>query len=109
MSIKPVILRALAARDVDEAITYYLKEAGEQAAAGFVAALERGFRHIGRHPASGSMRYAYELGLPGLRAWALRRFPYLIFFIEGEESINVWRVLHGARDIPAWLQEPDRS
>jgi hypothetical protein len=43
--------------------------------------------------------------LPGLRSWPLRRFPYLIFFIEREEHIDVWRMLHDQRDIPAWMQD----
>lgn len=32
-------------------------------------ALELAYRHISRHPASGSSRYAVELKLLGLRAW----------------------------------------
>jgi toxin ParE1/3/4 len=52
----------------------------------------------------GSPRYAYELGLEGVRAWPLRRFPYLIFYIEKPDALDVWRVLHGQRDIPSWMQ-----
>ena len=29
-----------------------------------------------------------------------------VFYVEREADIDVWRVLHGARDIPAWLREP---
>ena len=43
MKVKPVIPRELANRDVDEALTYYLKEAGDQVALGFVAALEKAY------------------------------------------------------------------
>ena len=100
---KPVVPRELANRDVDEAIGRYLSEAGEQVA--FVDALERAYRHISRHPASGSTRYSVELSLPDLRAWPLRRFPHVVFYVETNECLDVWRVLHGARDIPAWMQE----
>jgi plasmid stabilization system protein ParE len=31
-------------------------------------------------------------------------FPYLIFYVERESELDVWRMLHGQRDIPAWLQ-----
>ena len=65
------------------------------------------YAHIGRHPASGSPRYAHELNLPGLRFWSLARYPYLVFYVERPEHIDVWRVLHGQRDIPAWMQEPE--
>ena len=107
MIAKPVVPRELANRDVDEAIAYHLSEAGDRAALGFIDALERAYRHIGRHPGSGSSRYAIELNLPGLRAWPLKRFPHIVFYVETKDHIDVWRVLHGARDIPAWMLETD--
>lgn len=105
MNAKPVIPRERATRDIDEAIAYYLDEDAEQAALGFVNALEQAFVHIGRHPATGSPRYAHELNLPGLRCWPLTRYPHLIFYVERSDHIDVWRVLHGQRDIPVWMQE----
>ncbi|MFN3702055.1 type II toxin-antitoxin system RelE/ParE family toxin [Thermomonas sp.] len=107
MKTKPVIPREQANRDVDEAVAYYLNEAGEAVAMGFVDALERAYGHIGRHPATGSQRYAHELNLPGLRAWPLTRYPHLVLYVEHSDHIDVWRVLHGQRDIPAWMQAPD--
>jgi toxin ParE1/3/4 len=104
---KPIVPRELANRDVDEAIEYYLSEASDQVALGFVDALERAYRHISRHPAGGSSRYAVELNLPGLRAWPIRHFPHVVFYVEAKDCIDVWRVLHGASDIPAWMQETD--
>ena len=106
MKAKRVIPRELASLDVDEAIVYYLSESTEAAALGFIDALERAYVHIGRHPATGSTRYAHELNLPGLRSWPLARYPYLVFYIESSDSIDVWRVLHGQRDIPAWMNVP---
>ncbi len=103
MKSKPVIPRALANRDVDEAIGHYLGENAPQAALGFIEALEEAYIHIGRHPASGSPRYAHELDLPDLRFWPLKRYPHLIFYVERSDHIDVWRVLHGQRDIPFWL------
>ena len=107
MKVKPVIPRELANRDVNEAIAYYLNEGAEQAAFEFVDALEQAFVHISHHPATGSPRYAHELNLPGLRSWPLKHFPHLVFYIERPDHIDVWRVLHGQRDIPAWMQAPD--
>ena len=107
MKVRPVVPREQAHRDVEDAVAYYLAQDAESAALGFVDALEKAYGHIGRHPASGSPRYAHELNLPGLRSWPLTRFPYLIFYVECPDHIDVWRVLHGQRDIPAWMQEPE--
>ena len=105
MTAKPVVPRAVAQRDIDEAIDYYLQEAGDRVALRFIDAAEATLRSIGQSPAAGSPRYAHELNLPGLRSRQLKRFPYLVFYVEGEDHIDVWRVLHAKRDIPAWLQE----
>jgi toxin ParE1/3/4 len=104
MSVKPVRLRSAAQQDVLDAIDYYLAEASERVALDFVDAVESAYRHIGRAPATGSSRYAHELNLPGLRSWPLTLFPYLVFFFEHQGQIDVWRVLHAARDIPTWMQ-----
>ena len=106
MTPKPAIAREQASQDVDDAVDYYQREAGEKAALGFIAALELVWRHIAHHPATESSRYAHELDLPGLRFWPLKRFPYLVFFVEREDHIDVWRVLHARRDIPVWMHEP---
>jgi len=102
---KPVIPRSQANWDVDTAIAYYLEEGADDAALGFIDALEDAYGNIGRHPAAGSPRYAHELGIADLRFWVTPAYPYLIFYIENSDHIDVWRVLHGQRDIPAWLSE----
>lgn len=109
MKAKAVVPREQANRDVEEAVAYYLSEATGQVALGFVDALEHAYAHVGRHPATGSPRYAHELNLPGLRAWPLKRYPYIAFYVERPDCIDVWRVLHGQRDIPAWMQDPDSA
>jgi len=105
MKAKPVVAREQASRDVDEALTYDLAEGSPKAAMGFIDALEKAYTDIGRHAASGSPRYAHELNLPGMRCWPLKRYPHLVFYVERADHIDVWRVLHGERDIPSWPQE----
>ncbi|MCY4394593.1 MAG: type II toxin-antitoxin system RelE/ParE family toxin [Rhodospirillaceae bacterium] len=106
MSGNPVVLRERARRDIDEAVRHYLAEAGPTVALAFVDALEDARRSIGQMPAIGSHRYAHELDVPGLRVRSTERYPHLIFYFEKETEIEIWRVLHGAWDIPARLQEP---
>jgi toxin ParE1/3/4 len=103
---RPVIPRERANRDVDVAIDYYLSEDAPEAALGFIDALELAYGYISRNPDAGSSRYAGELNLPGLRFWPVKRYPYLVFYLERSDHIDVWRVLHGSRDIPARMQEP---
>ena len=107
MSRKRVVLRERANRDAEEAVDYYLRDAGGQTAHRFAVALERACTQVGVHPAAGSSRYAHELSLPGLRVWPLQRYPYLLFYVERDDHVDVWRLLHAERDIPAWLRDPD--
>jgi len=107
VSAKPVIPRKLANQDVENAIDYYLSENAEQAVLGFIDALEKAYTHISRHPAAGSSRYAHELSLPELRFWPLTRYPHLVFYVERDDYIDVWRILHGQRDIPGWMKPDD--
>jgi toxin ParE1/3/4 len=60
---------------------------------------------LASRPAAGSPRYAHELNPRGLRSWPLTRYPDLVFYVEHFDHIHVWRVLHGQRDISAWMQE----
>lgn len=99
----PLVRRAVADLDINEALDHYLAES-VSAADGFVDALERAFAHIRREPDTGSPRWAHELDIAGLRSWTCTRYPYIVFYLILPERIEVWRVLHGKRDIPAWLK-----
>ena len=103
MTAKPIIPRALARQDVEEAIDYYAREAGPDVALRFIDAISEAYRQISARPATGSPRYANELDLPELRSRKLGRFPYVIFYLERDDHIDVWRLLHAQRDIPLWM------
>ncbi|NTX28489.1 type II toxin-antitoxin system RelE/ParE family toxin [Burkholderia pyrrocinia] len=107
MTKKPVVPRGLARQDVEDAIDDYLRQNAREAALGFVDALEQAYMHIGRHAATGSPRYAHELAVPGLRSWQLTHYPHIVFYVEHDDHVDVWRVLHGMRDILSWLREED--
>jgi len=84
-------------------VQFYRDEDGTQLAAAFIEAVEQAVRHIGSWPSSGSTRFAELLSLPGLRSFALHRFPHILFYFEQSEQVDVWRVLHSGRDIHALL------
>lgn len=103
MRAKPVIPRGRALADVEMIVDHYAQQGGAELALRFVDALEAGYRGIAGRPGMGSPRYAHELDLPGLRSKAIGRFPYLIFYVEQADHIDVWRILHARRDMAAWL------
>ncbi|MGA9278882.1 type II toxin-antitoxin system RelE/ParE family toxin [Ilumatobacter sp.] len=107
MAAKPVQFRELATLDLESASSYYAAEADVATAVRFVDAVEAAARRISRNPRLGSLRFAYELAVPDLRVVAVGRFPYLLFSLERETSVDVWRLLHTSRDIPASLQDPN--
>ena len=107
MSKKPVRPREAARRDVETAVDYYAREVGADAAIGFIDAQQVAYRFIGDHPATGSPRYANELGFPGLHSRMLKRYPYLVFYVERDAHIDIRRVLHAHRGIPVWMREPE--
>ena len=101
---KPIVRRAKADDDIQQAIDYFVVNASDYALP-FIDAVEEAYRHIQKHPDTGSPHYAHELDLPGLRFWVCNRFPYLVFYVEQASKIEVWRVLHSHQDIPETLQE----
>lgn len=105
MTARPLVTRRRADEDIQAALSYYAREAGERVAERFVDAIEVAFASIRRQPGAGSPRYAHELHLPGLRSRMLRGFPYMIFYVEAVDRIEVWRVLHAHRDIPQYMRE----
>lgn len=105
MSSRAIVLRELAARDIELAVDHYVSEDAVDAALGFIGAIEKAFARIGLHPAAGSTRYAESLNLSGLRSWVLATFPYVVFYQDRGGHIDVWRVLHGHVDIPAHMQD----
>ena len=104
MSCKPVVLREQARRDIEEAVEHYSREGGVATGSAFTDAIERALSHVAAHPGSGSQRYGHELNLPVLRSCPVSPFPHIVSYADLADRVDVWRVLHGKRDIPAWLQ-----
>lgn len=100
---KPITWRSAAERDTADAAYGYAMEAGLPVGERFLAAVDAGITHVAHHPVSGSLRYAMPLQFEGLRFWPVGGFPYLIFYVEHVTHVDVWRVLHAQRDIPAWM------
>lgn len=55
------------------------------------------------------LEVSHALNLPGPRTGPLTNCPHFVFHIERPYPIDVWCVLQGQRDIPAWMQEPGKT
>lgn len=103
MTDKRIALRPAAKQDVADIAMHYRAQGGEALALRWVAALAVALDHVAAHPAAGSPRHMGQVGCPDLRFWSVRHFPFLVFYAEAAQQVDVWRVLHEARDIPHWL------
>ena len=102
-----VVPRRLATQDLRDAAAHYAEEVDADTVRRFIDAVEQAFTLIARQPGIGSPRYAVELDWPGLRTHPVQWFPYLIFYLERTNHLDVLRVLHAHRDIPASLQDAE--
>jgi len=102
---KAIRLRPAAIGDHDGVVDYDLEQSRAKLATRFSAALKSAFERIGRNPGMGSRLVGDYCGLPGLRTWPIPDFPYLVCYFDMPDYIDVWRILHGARDLDAVLAD----
>lgn len=101
MNPRRIITARQADADIKNAADHYQNQGAPEAALGFVDTLEDATALLSEHPHLGSTRFALETNIPEIRALALQRFPYIVFYTENADTIRIHRVLHTARDIPA--------
>ncbi len=96
------ITRRPAARfDVLEAAAYIAKD-NVEAALRFADSVRETEELLAATPGIGTPRDFAWPGLAGMRSHGVRNFRnYIIFYIPRESGIEIVRVLHGARDLPA--------
>ncbi len=93
--LRQVLLRPLAKIDVSE-IWDYIAEDSLNAADDWIDRLDEKFQLLATQPLMGRVR---EELLPHLRSFG--HGSYVIFYLPLTNGIDVVRVLHAARDIPA--------
>lgn len=102
---KPIRIRPCADTEID-ALADYIACDSPDAAMRFLDAVQKSFDLIGEQPGIGTQRYAHLPMLEGLRMLPVSDFEkHLVFYIERPSYIDILRVLHGSRDIPAALVE----
>ena len=92
-----VIVRIEAEVDITDAAVWYHKQ---QSGLGneFLAEIESAVARAAENP----FRFQCLRRKPEVRRVLTNRFPYRVFFIRREDSIVVFRVLHGARHDREW-------
>jgi len=88
-------LHPLAIAEARAARNWY-GERSSKAAARFVAELDRAVERITTTPK------AYPSYLHGTRVYRLRRFPYLVVYLETSSAVDVIAVAHGRRKPGYW-------
>jgi toxin ParE1/3/4 len=99
------ILRDAARRDI-VSIAGYISGDSPRNAERFLDNVAASIDLLLENPQIGTLRDSPRVELIGLRHWPVKRFTkYLIFYRELSDGIDVIRVLHGAMDLPAILDE----
>lgn len=88
-----------AERDIEECFVY-IGEENLDTAVHFLVAVEDSIEEIGRNPFIGKQREFKSSQLTNLRMWLVKGFSnYQIYYTVEAETIEIIRVLHGARDV----------
>jgi len=76
----------------------FIHQGNPTAAYSFLEAAYDTFEFLARNPGAGRQRP--DLNFPEIRSWRVMGFRrYLIFYRVLPDRIQIWRVLHGARDL----------
>ena len=94
--------------DVTDQFDWYFDEAGEDLAWRFYNATDQTLYKLARQPDLGRRRKFRHPMLRGLYSFPVGR-PFqkiLIFYRVTENTLQAWRLMHGARDLSHRLVEP---
>jgi toxin ParE1/3/4 len=101
--LKPALRRPQALRDQQGEVRYYRKEGGTRVAVKVIKATNAALDQIELDPGIGSPAVGKRLGIPGLRAWQVPKFPLVWFYFERADYLDVVRLLGERQDVAAIL------
>lgn len=98
-------IRPAASLDIDEIVDYLVEE-NTSAAQSFIKELQQCFELLSENPKIGVQRQYRTAALSNMRMFPLKKFStYLVFYLSDDETIDIFRVLHGQRDIERLFDE----
>ena len=75
-----------------------------------VDAIRKDLESLLANPGIASPRFGIELGLEGLKSWAISGLPVVLFYFERDDHLDVARLLGERQDIATILTaDPARS
>ncbi len=83
--------------ELRDAVTHYLESVSHEIASDFDAVVQKGIHEIGVAPA----RYSLWKNTKA-RKYVVRRFPYLIFYLDYPDRIRIIALAHTARRPGYW-------
>lgn len=100
-----IVIRPRARLDVVELATHIAKDSA-LAASRFLDASAATFGLLAKSPGIGGVYRTKNDRLRGIRVFRVTGFPnHLAFYLERKHIIEIVRVIHGARDLDAALQD----
>jgi len=100
-----VFVRAQARLDLID-LADFIAQDNPEAAERFIDVAEDTFRFLSDTPGAGCIHQFFIEELRGVRMWPIRGFEkHLVFYREISNGVEIIRVIHGARDIPAIFEE----
>ena len=97
--------------DFDVQYRWYLREAGETVAEGYMSAVLATVQALSQAPGVGRLRRFRHQALRDLRSLRVSR-PFdrhVLFYRYTESDLFIERVMHGMRDLPRRLLEPPEA
>jgi toxin ParE1/3/4 len=102
---RKLVVSRRAESDLDEE-SEYLGRDDPALAERFLSAAKATFVDLAATPGLGRLREFRSARLRGLRSWRIRSFEnWLVFYRVVDETVEIVRVLHGARDLDAAFDE----
>ena len=102
----PYRLQPLAYADLESHVDYLTDQQGLELAERFILAVYDAFETLADNPEIGAPRELGSPALTGLRLWPVPGFErWLVFYLPADTTVQIVRVLHGAQDLPAILEQ----
>ena len=105
---RELTIRPRAIVDIEEHAEYLEEHAPPEVPVRFRAAIMDAFNYVAQMPGAGARRKVRNSVLSNLRIWVVPGFNnYIVFYVMEGETIDVIRVIHGAQDVEAALEDEE--